>query len=624
MTPWRWLGVAGGLLVAASCGSSDDAEGTGGAPTTGGAGGSSTGGTGGTGSGGTGGTGGTGTGGTGSAGGQAGAAGSGGSVVSGCDCGSTSAESPCLGNSVSHVRAVDSFPASTIEFTFACDGGPCACGKFANDYDYWVAPRTPGGTVSIVGMSPATIGAADASLRNGWVSNPSATVTSSFMDGRLGDMTDTGSPLNPKETDPFEVSTTSVPVTTVVKSHSMLETGESSCGGEDEATGLSRHCFWHAAVLTILGEVPADAGSTVLRPPLTGPDKPLVSTAAIDFAGLPNLPLPVRNDGTTVTGGPWEEALDAMAPPKVEWGASGNWTYWQYMPPMYNFSGNPSGYPPRSMQGLLGAMQLLAVDATGHEEEKRLLAIRSVQWGLDYYYMWKARGFGAMYQPNGGHAVGRYLPTIMAAALLTGSVGDQMKQDLLRVNNGTADKCGFDVSGELWTWSDTGRTLYGYFNIPGCGGYSDYTKQTNSNYVDPAHLGDNGRLAVNEDNDANDVNSCFGAYQGITIGPTLSTANLVRAIPAARALAYEGMFPYVERMVEHGAYCRPDHTPPATYAEAFPKCEGGAAEGEPCRKSTDCPGGTCGSFSMQYTSWLALNMWAKYAACYDTNACPGM
>ena len=571
--------VAGGLLAAVACGSSDDAAGT---------------------------------------------AGAGGSVVQGCDCGSTLTSSPCLGYSVSHTRGNDTFPTSTIELAFTCDGGPCACGKFANAYDYWVAPVSPGGAVSIVGMTPAATGAADVSLRNGWVSNPSATDTSTFMDGRLGDMTGTGTPLNPTPADPFTVDTASTPVTTIVKSHSMLETGDTSCGGTDDATNLSRHCFWQAAVLTVLRDVPSDAGTTILRPPLTGPEKPLHSISAIDFDALPNLAFPVRSDGTVVEGSSWDEALDKMGPPKVEWGASGNYSYWQYMPPMYNFSSNPSGYPPRSMQGLLDAMQLLAIDGTGHEEEKRLLAIRSVQWGIDYYYMWKARGFGAMYKPNGGHAVGRYLPTIVAAALLTGPTGDEMKQDLLRVNNGSADKCGFDISGELWTWPDTGRTLYGYFNIPGCGGYNDYTSQTNSNCVDPAHLGDNGRLAVNGDNDANDVNSCFGAYQPITIGPTLSTANLVRAIPAVRALAYEGMIPYVERMIEHGAYCRPDHTPPATYSVAFTTCEAGAAAGEQCRNANDCPGGSCGSFSMQYTSWLARNMWAKYASCYDTNSCPGM
>lgn len=617
------------VLAAAACSSSDEATGPGSAATGGtggadasidqGAGGAS--GKAGTNSGGAAGTGGIG--GT-TSGGAAGVAGAGGAPVLGCDCGSTSADAPCLGNSISHTRGDGSLPSSTIELSFTCNGGPCECGRFANGYDYWVAPVLPGGAVSIVGMTPAATGAADATLRNGWVANPSATVTSTFMDGRLGDMAGTGTPLNPDPSNPFVVDTGAAAVTTVVKSHSMLETGDTSCGGTDTATDLSRHCFWQAAVLTVLGTAPPDAGTTVLRPPLTGSEKPLIPTSAIDFSALPNLPVPVRKDGTAVAGMSWQDALDKMAPPKVEWGASGNYSYWQYMPPMYNFSGNRSGYPPRSMEGLLDAMQLLAIDGAGHEQDKRLLAIRSVQWGIDYYYMWKARGFGAMYSPNGGHAVGRYLPTIVAAALLTGAIGDAMKQDVQRVSNGTGDKCGFDIPGELWTWTDTGRTLYGYFNIPGCDGYSDYTKQTNSNYVDPAHMGDNGRLAVNADNDANDVNSCFGAYQPITIGPTLSTANLVRAIPAVRALAYQPMIVYVERMFEHGAYCRPDHTPPATYAEAFPTCVGGAADGEQCRNSNDCPGGSCASFSMQYTSWMARNMWAKYASCYDTSSCPGM
>jgi hypothetical protein len=472
-------------------------------------------------------------------------------------------------------------------------------------------------------MSPAATGAADASLRNGWVANPSATVTSTFMDGRLGKMDGTGLPLNPTTDAPFAIDTGSSVVTTVVKSHSMLETGD-SCGGTDEATKLSRHCFWQAGVLTVLRDVPPGAGSTVLRPPLTGTDKPLVPVEDIDFTALPDLPAPVRKDGTAVEGPSWQRALDLMGPPKVEWGASGNYIYWQYMPPMLNFSGNVSGYPPRSMAGLLDAMQLLVLDGAGHEDEKRLLTLRSVQWGLDLHAMWKARGYGKMYTPNGGHAVGRYLPTVIAAALLKGPLGDQMKQDLQRVNTEPTDKCAFDIPGEISRWEDTGRTLYGYVNTVGCGPYNDYTKQTNSNLVDPAHLGDNGRLAVNEHNSAGDVNSCFGAYQAITAGPTHATANLVRAIPAARALAYQHLIPYIERMFSDGALCRPDHTPPASHATAFATCEGGPAQGEQCRNKADCPGSTCVGSTVQYTSWLARNLWARYAACYDTNSCPGM
>jgi hypothetical protein len=198
------------------------------------------------------------------------------------------------------------------------------------------------------------------------------------------------------------------------------------------------------------------------------------------------------------------------------------------------------------------------------------------------------------------------------------------KTDLQRVNNGSADTCAFDIPGELSYWPDTGRVLYGYVNIPGCSGYNDYTRQANSNYVDPAHLGDNGRLVVNEDNGAGAVNSCLGAYQQITLGPTHSTANLIRAIPAERAIACNHMMAYVTRMIDHGAYCRPDHTPPATYAPAFGTCDGGVNGGARCRGNNDCPGSTCSGNNNQYTSWLARNLWATYKDCYDTNACPGM
>jgi hypothetical protein len=401
----------------------------------------------------------------------------------------------------------------------------------------------------------------------------------------------------------------------------MLETGDTSCGGTDDATGLSRHCFWQAATLTVLSGAPADSGSTVFRPPLTGSEKPLLSTTDLAFDRLPNLPRPTQG-GVVVENPTWAAAVDRMGPPKVEWAAGGDWPYWQYMPPLYNFSGNVSGYPPRSTAPLLDAMQLLAIDGAGHEAEKRLLTIRAVQWGLDNYYMWKARGFGAMYRPNGGHAVGRYLAPVVAAALMRGPAGDPMRSDMSRVNNGTADRCGFDISGEIHYWPDTDRVLYGYFNIPGCGGYTDYTRQTNSNYVDPSHMGDNGRLAENADNDAADVGSCFGAYQPITVGPTHSTANLIRAIPAARAIAFEHLIPYVTRMVDQGASCRSDQA--GSYVRAFGTCDGGTSAGEQCRNNRDCPGSSCTGNQNQYTSWLARNMWTAYADCYDARTCPGM
>lgn len=548
----------------------------------------------------------------------------GGMSLSGCDCDSSQSDSPCMGNSVSYTRGRPDLPSSTIEFRFQCDGGACACGKFANRYDYWVAPLVAGGGVEIVGMSPAATGAADASLRSGWVANPSATLNSTFMDGRLGDMTYTGQPLNPDTSTPLAINTAQVPVTTLVKSHSLLETGSTSCGGADTTTGISRHCFWQAGVLNVLHQVPPNAGTTILRPPLTGKEKPLHSVSLIDFSALPNLAYPARNDGTVVTGKTWEVALDLMAPPKVEWGATGNWPYWQYMPPMYNFSMHKSGYPPRTMSDLLDSMQLLAIDGAGHEAQKRLLTIRSVQWGLDYYYMWKANGYGALYKPNGGHAVGRYLPTVIAAALMGGSLGTEMKSDMLRVNNGTGDKCGFDIPGELFHWSDTGRVLYGYFNIEGCGTYNNYTRQTNSNYVDPNHIGDNGRLEVNKDNDEADVNSCSGAYQSITVGPTQTTANLIRAIPAARDIAYDHMLTYINRMYDNGYYCSEDHLPAEKYVSAFGRCDGGTNAGEQCRNKSDCGGSACIGNRNQYTSWMARNMWEKYKDCYDTKSCSGM
>ena len=553
---------------------------------------------------------------------------------SGCDCGSTNSASPCTGTSVTKSLS-DSRVSSQIKFNFTCSGGgPCKCGKFANGHDFWVAPSTNGGTVDIIAMTPATEGAADSTLRSGWVANPSAITTNSFMDGRLGGGTSTGTPLNPSSINPYSINTTTTPVTTIVKSRSRSG-GGADCRATD-SIGMQRYCFLHAEVLTVLDSVPANAGSTILRPPLTGTEKPLISTSSINLALLPELAPPTRPDGTTIypfgktsVYSSLTTALDYLAPPKVEWGASGDWPYWQQMPPYLNFGRTDTGYPSAKMEPLLEALQLLTLNPGAYTAEKDLLAIRAVQWGIDYYYMWKARNYGPMYKTNGGHSVGRYQPTLVAAALMTGATGTAMQTDMQRMNvnvysgDGTADRCGFDVGNVMWYFTDTAKAIYGVYNITGCGGYSLYTKQTNSLYIDPAHVGDNGRLTINADNDAGDVGTCTGAYQGINNGPMLGTVNLIKAIPALRAIDFDLLEGYTMQRLDSGAYCRADQDPANN--GFWGECSGGTNSGWPCRSAGDCGTGSCiRDGDVQYTSWFGWNMLKQYRSCYDAKTCAGM
>ena len=98
-----------------------------------------------------------------------------------CDCGSTNSTAPCTGQSVSYTSG-----ASTISFSFQCAGGDCRCGKFANSWDYWVAPAVDGGRVDIIEMSPAATGVAteaEKSFRNGWAADTATTSGRDGMDG---------------------------------------------------------------------------------------------------------------------------------------------------------------------------------------------------------------------------------------------------------------------------------------------------------------------------------------------------------------------------------------------------------------------------------------------------------
>ncbi len=186
-----------------------------------------------------------------------------------CGCGSTDPLSACMGRSASYEVG-----GSTIEFQFRCDGGDCRCGQFANQHDYWVAPSSDGGTVTITGMTPAQTGSGSG-LTNGAVADPSSTDHFQGWNGAL----DYDGSLTVKV--PYVVNTSSVgrPVVLMkASSHSSNTSGHTKCNDE-------RMCLEHVEALTIVPSPPGDA----FRPPYFGTEKPMIPASRFDMSVLPSL-----------------------------------------------------------------------------------------------------------------------------------------------------------------------------------------------------------------------------------------------------------------------------------------------------------------------------------------------
>lgn len=170
----------------------------------------------------------------------------------------------------------------TFTFSFNCNGGPCEYGQFATG-DYWVAPNTPNGTVTITGISPNE-------EKHGAMVNPdllrdnNGNIVNSdnqrqgflnsytlFYENSLNLMTKL--PYSAKGGESiFKIKAMDNPA---------------ACGTKSIQT---YGCVESAVVLTVLSNIPNNRGDNMFRPPFHGNSKPIYTTDKVMMNRLPKLP----------------------------------------------------------------------------------------------------------------------------------------------------------------------------------------------------------------------------------------------------------------------------------------------------------------------------------------------
>lgn len=184
-----------------------------------------------------------------------------------CDCGSTDPKTPCEGTKIKVEVLTDR--SVVFEWGFNSNGGAAYCGKFANG-DYWVAPKNSS-SVEITHL--LSKGSGDVSLDE----NPKLESI-----GLLDPIQNYG---NYQAT---ENLITSLPVqynysTSLVAAVQRDEELHGGCGTK----AILGNCADAYNVLTVLNEVPENAGATVLRPSIDEDNKELLSLSSFDFGRLP-------------------------------------------------------------------------------------------------------------------------------------------------------------------------------------------------------------------------------------------------------------------------------------------------------------------------------------------------
>ncbi len=298
-----------------------------------------------------------------------------------------------------------------VTWTFA---EPVRAGQFVNG-DWWICPAEGSESVKVVSVDPAPAKTADGKLMNGSMINP--------MPGGHG--------FDERASQWKAEVTVSYPLELKVN-QSLVS---AVCHGEGEGkTRWGTRPMKYIAVLTCLAE---PAAPTDFRPPYVGVDKPLYSSLNLRRDLLPKLK-PVQDTPNLAQvanarfSRPWIEF-------PVGWSAGAIRGQWE------------SGYGREKAVDVGGAGLLLCLDP---EEvgDKELLIIGMVQTGIDLYHNLES---GGRWPCDGGHAMGRKLPILIAGLLLD-------DKDMLGIGKKYGPKDNRfqeDVMAFIVTKDDVGRKL---------------------------------------------------------------------------------------------------------------------------------------------------------------------
>lgn len=311
----------------------------------------------------------------------------------GCACGSTDPERSCRGNEINYTR-----DGQTIGFEFTCDGGACACGRFANDWDYWVAPRRDGGKVLITRMTPDAVNPGTASLRHGAQIDPEVRPGQGFTSLQ---------PDGVNRMEHLDLSlTVSAPITIDTGALGRPTTILKAIDLEARCTKSDRQCLSYVETLTVVPRPPGD----VFRPPYFGTEKPMYPASDLDLSVLTDLPpLP-----TTMS---WDAALDALRSVHL---VHNRRSFQQGMTAAVNQQVD-RGYDQFPNMVLNKAMLKLVEDPGASQAKKNTLARYVVQQGIDRFHIHNKpldAGICGAWEGAGGFNGGNLMPIILGAVML--------------------------------------------------------------------------------------------------------------------------------------------------------------------------------------------------------------
>ncbi len=317
------------------------------------------------------------------------------------------------------------------------------CGIFANG-DYWIV-----GPAVITQITPDFDGS-----KNGWEVNPAASGINSTMQQGFDSMTGG-----------FNAALVPALPYIAQPNQSIVKSIHAACAPSCSQT---TSVLQTAAVLTVLGSIPADNGTTVFRPPYVGTNKPLYRTTSLRTDLLPSLP---------PAGTP--PSLDAI---KTAFGKVqlDHYYYlsssWRNLHPMDNMPDYGGDIGRRNGE----ILRLFLNDSIS---AKMPVLIAYTQYGIDLLHM-SALG-QSWYAGGSGHKPGQLLPLAFAAVLLNDASLRSLAQTATqRVEEGTVaykNAAGVALFGQV---EGTGPTAERYYWLTVANGDGFKSRKDPYQYVD--------------------------------------------------------------------------------------------------------------------------------------------
>lgn len=320
-----------------------------------------------------------------------------------CDCGSTDIKNPCTGTSISVTVNSTRPPGinSTFSWKFNSGGGDAACGKFANG-DYWVAPAAGQEDVTITDISSTTnLITVDANPHAGNVG---------LLNG-FKKYSGYNSSENIIPNLPISYSSNISLVAAIQRD----EPTTSNCG----TSLIIGECVDSYNILTVLGTIPVNAGSDMIRPNATGETKELLTLSDFDLTRIPRKDFLTgsNSSGLEIIRQRWSHSIESLG---VNWSIDGGKTYFTSSEGGRAYRSHilADDYAAgRSKQLHDDLAVLFSDDNTTNEKIPAIAALLS--YGLDLYHaIFSApAGYNVKWGSGAGQHLGKITPVVFLASL---------------------------------------------------------------------------------------------------------------------------------------------------------------------------------------------------------------